>query len=375
MAESINNQFKTLTLEQINTIKVRAELELLERSKSNRACVINQIIVLCKEYGICASDLFDNIIEQPFEQQTLELLPLQRPVEKAQEVLKQGREYIKQKQAEFASTNSASNNHSFVNSCEVDEVKNDADTAKPNALSMIMAKLAAASSKRNLVAHIDSAQQQQLQCLSTYILKVIETGKMTSRELKAVLTDEDYDNYLSRCDEPSPAKIYAAGVPSYFDNYKDLVKEGDFHNTRADIIAKKRNPTYKNGLSSASIMRNKAESCYEKAIECLNELSTTDDWYVAQLWLDRDVEFTHGFEPSACAMGVPRLRNSKSQYVQQKMPKTDTYLQNRLAALETLCDAIETIIYEPDDNYSTSSTEQSKSLRDFITSIDDDLYF
>ena len=374
MAESINNQFKTLTLEQINTIKVRAELELLERSKSNRACVINQIIVLCKEYGICASDLFDNIIEQPVEQQTFELLPLS-PVEQAQEVLKQGREYIKQKQAEFASTNSTSNNHSFVNFCEVDEVKNDADTAKPNALSMLMAKLAAAASKRNLVTHIDSAQQQQLQCLSTYILKVIETGKMTSRELKVVLTEEEYDNYLSRCDEPSPAKIYAAGVPSYFDNYKDLVKEGDFHNTRADIIAKKRNPTYKNGLSSASIMRNKAESCYEKAIECLNELSTTDDWYVAQLWLDRDVEFTHGFEPSACAVGVPRLRNSKSQYVQQKMPKTDTYLQNRLAALETLCDAIEAIIYEPDTYVTPSSTEQSKSIRDFITSIDDDLYF
>jgi hypothetical protein len=164
-------------------------------------------------------------------------------------------------------------------------------------------------------------------------------------------------------------------VPSFFEHYKDLVSEGDRHNTQAGSLAKKRNLTYKNGRSSASIMRYKAESCYEKAIECLNELSTTDDWYVAQLWLDRDVEFTHGFEPSACAMGVPRLRNSKSQYVQQKMPKTDTYLQNRLAALETLCDAIETIIYEPDDNYSTSSTEQSKSLRDFITSIDDDLYF
>ena len=220
-----------------------------------------------------------------------------------------------------------------------------------------------------------SAQQQQLQCLSAYILKVIETGKMTSRELEAVLTQAEYDNYENRCNEPSPAKIYASGVPSYFDNYKDLVKEGNFHNTRADIIAKKRNLTYKNGRSSASDMRYKAESCYEKAIECLQEISMTNDWYVAQLWLDRDVKFTHGCEPSACAVGVPRLRNSKSQYVQQKMPKTDTYLQNRLAALETLCDAIETNIYEPDDNYSTSSTEQSKSLRDLINNIDDDLYF
>ena len=221
MAESLNPQLKKYSVEQLNTIKAEAERELLERSKSNRACVINQIIVLCKEYGICASDLFDNIIEQPVEQQTFELLPLS-PVEQAQEVLKQGHEYIKQKQAEFASTNSTSTIKSMLNFYEVDEVKNDDDMAKPNALSMIMAKLAAAGSKRNLVAHIDSAQQQQLQCLSTFILKVIETGKMTSRELKAVLTQTEYDNYENRCNEPSPAKIYAKGVPSYFDNYKDL---------------------------------------------------------------------------------------------------------------------------------------------------------
>jgi hypothetical protein len=57
------------------------------------------------------------------------------------------------------------------------------------------------------------------------------------------------------------------------------------------------------------------------------------------------------------------------------MPKSDKYLKKRLAAIETLCDAIETIIYELDTYVTPSSTEQSKSLRDFITSIDDDLDF
>jgi len=369
MAESLNSQLEKYTLDQLNTIKTQAERELLARSKKNRAYVIKQIKELCSEYDISATDLF-NVIE-PTAKKKLEQLSQQRPIDQALDVIAQGRDYIKQKNAEFASTTRT--NQSFVNLYEVDDVKND-DDATPSALSMLMAKLAAAGSKRNLVNHIDSTQQHQLQRLSTVILKTIETGNLTSRELKAVLTDDEYDNYLSRCSEPSPNDVYAAGVPSYFDNYKDFVREGDFHNSKADTLAKKRNRTYINGQSSASFIRNKAESCYEKAIECLEELHGTADWDVAQQWLDRDVNFTeHGCEPSACVVGVPRLRNSKSQYAQQTMPKSDKYLKKRLAAIETLCDAIETIIYEPDTYVTPSSTEQSKSLRDFITSIDDDL--
>lgn len=62
MAESLNSQLEKYTLDQLNTIKTQAERELLARSKKNRACVIKQIKVLCSEYDISATDLF-NVIE------------------------------------------------------------------------------------------------------------------------------------------------------------------------------------------------------------------------------------------------------------------------------------------------------------------------
>jgi hypothetical protein len=371
MAESLNSQLEKYTLDQLNTIKTQAERELLARSKKNRACVIKQIKVLCSEYDISATDLF-NVIE-PTAKKKLEQLSPQRPIDQALDVIAQGRDYIKQKNAEFASTTRT--NQSFVNLYEVDDVKND-DDATPSALSMLMAKLAAAGSKRNLVNNIDSTQQHQLQRLSTVILKTIETGNLTSRELKAVLTVAEFDDYESRCNAPSPNDVYATGVPSFFDSYIELMKQADLYNASADKLANARKRTFKNGKSSAEIMRNKAESFYEQAIECIEELHGTADWDVAQQWLDRDVNFTeHGKEPSPCVVEVPRLRNSKSPHAKMGLPKSDKYLKKRLAAIETLCDAIETIIYEPDVDYVPSSSTQSTALRDLINNIDDDLDF
>jgi hypothetical protein len=105
-------------------------------------------------------------------------------------------------------------------------------------------------------------------------------------------------------------------------------------------------------------------------------LHGTADWDVAQQWLDRDVNFVeHSKAPSPCVVEVPRLRNSKSTHAKMGLPKFDKYLKKRLAAIETLCVAIETIIYEPDTYVTPSSSAQSKALRDLINNIDDDLNF
>ena len=368
MAESLNPQLKKYSVEQLNTIKAQAELELLERSKSNRACVINQIIVLCKEYDISAIDLRGAFKKSPTIKNKRKKSPSQCPIKQALDVITQGREHIKEKEADLNSCI----NQNYVDLYALDVMQDNTTMAIPNELSILMAKLATADSKRKLVFHIDATQQQQLNRLNTVILQTIETGKLTSRELKTVLTLTDFDEYESRCNAPSPHDVYVAGVPSFFDNYISYMKQADLFNASADKIASARKRTFKNGQSSAELMRNKAERLYEKAIECIEELHGTADWDVAKQWLDRDVNFVeHDKSPSPCVVEVPRLRKSKSPHVRMGLPKSDKYLKKRLAAIETLCVAIETIIYEPDTYVTPSSSVQSKALLDFITSIDD----
>ena len=372
MAENLNNQMKTLTLEKLHALKFKIEQELLERSQQDRACVIEQIKVLCNEYDISAIDLRGGLKESPTPKKKLKKSPKQNPIKQALDVITQGREYIKEKEADLNSCI----NQNYVDLYAVDVVQDYTTMEKLNALSDIRARLAAADSKRQLVTQIDSAKQQQLNRLNTVILQTIETGKLTSRELKTVLTLTEFDDYESRCNAPSPNDVYAAGVPSFFDNYISYMKQADLFNASADKLASARKRTFKNGKSSAELMRNKAERLYEKAIECIEELHGTADWDVAQQWLDRDVNFVeHGKAPSPCVVEVPRLRNSKSPHVRMGLPKSDKYLKKRLAAIETLCVAIETIIYEPDTYVTPSSSAQSKSLCDLINNIDDDLNF
>jgi hypothetical protein len=57
-----------------------------------------------------------------------------------------------------------------------------------------------------------------------------------------------------------------------------------------------------------------------------------------------------------------------------RLPKKDKYLKHRLAALGILCDAIEKIIYEP-DNEALNVSAKGVVLDDWINTLDDNLDF
>lgn len=136
-------------------------------------------------------------------------------------------------------------------------------------------------------------------------------------------------------------------VQQFFGRYTEMLCQADRLQTQAERM----NPTATlsqgkklsfrlNGkshwcrLSSRGAMSLNAESCYEQALEILDEL--LDEYPEMAAYLDRQP-----FQDGACigispdCASVPRLNNSKSQHNRTQRPKAQSIRQLIIEALET----------------------------------------
>lgn len=135
-------------------------------------------------------------------------------------------------------------------------------------------------------------------------LNCLKRNESTAAQVRKYLSGNERNEF------ESSKFVDPRSQPDELDDYQRMVKQADLANARANTYFKKKNS------SAAKRERAKAERGYEVALERLRELLESDPKLedAIKCWLDRDVTFETGSEPSPDCVGIPRLITSKSMY-------------------------------------------------------------
>jgi hypothetical protein len=194
------------------------------------------------------------------------------------------------------------------------------------------------------------AVRRLAQCVR--VLTKITRGHLAShKQMQRGLTEEEYEQY--RASFNSTVTHYEDewlnGRPQALDEYTKIIKSGDLYNAMAERLSAAKKKKYDtNGQSASLRMRRKAEAAYERALEYLRSLTDgAHDAAEIERWLDRNVSWVAGEEPSVDAEGVPRVRGSKSKYAQDADRPQWSARDGRLwRQREALTSAVLPLVYE-----------------------------
>lgn len=167
---------------------------------------------------------------------------------------------------------------------------------------------------------------------------------MPLRLLKRVFTEQQYNDYSQTLTEPAEQSEveYGEGMPEQLKSYNAKVARADLAWGQFERLS--------NGprrSRSAAEAERRAESLYEDALECLEEIfdcAKRGDWgreMVPRLqrWMDRPVDFEAGVERTVDTdvHGIPRVRGSRSKYAMDSgLPKLSKRLKREYCALTHL---------------------------------------
>jgi len=162
-------------------------------------------------------------------------------------------------------------------------------------------------------------------------------NNVSPRDMKQWLTREQHQFWQSEEERIRGDAMESKEPPREFDPYVALLKKADFAFNKSTGLSgkkpRKRTSKAKLGQSSSSKLEYDSQAIYEKALEKLNEILSSEPTYAE--WLDRSVDFSFESSPSIDSIGMPRLRTSKSQHVQQ---------QNKTSIRQEMHDAKKNII-------------------------------
>lgn len=146
-------------------------------------------------------------------------------------------------------------------------------------------------------------KQERLKRLQKHLAALNAGGSISKRDMKSLLTDAQMQQYEDQWQSARDYKQSIVDGRSELDSYTEKLKIADM------IWSRYENTKEANQKKETEYA---AESAYESALECLQELLYENA--AIELLLDRQVSFEHGYEPGTSACDVPRYRLSTSHH-------------------------------------------------------------
>ena len=222
---------------------------------------------------------------------------------------------------------------------------------------------------RTSIAAEDAKQLQEIQAV---LEDLLNGDGISTRRLRAILTEHQYDEYLGSLTEVryQCEIVYGDGMPEQLKRYNDKLKAADFINAKYE----KMNGMWTTGArkyrhDTLSKTLDKAEHLYENAVECLEEIygiAERGDWgpdIRAKLdaWMDREVVFGVKGKISIDCDGVPRVRGSRSNYAKDSgLPKLSKRLKRQECVLSALLAAGCNSAFDLPKPYEISEDQKTK---------------
>ena len=222
---------------------------------------------------------------------------------------------------------------------------------------------------------VEQADVVRLRGITTALKRIVEQRAVPDREMRSVLTAEQYAEYVTSFDwDMSHVESDERDdMPWQLRDYMHRVREGDKYTRIANLFkrSKKRDAQ---GRTAFGRYEAKAFGCYEEAVMDLCNAIDTDprrnpnardvDAGSILRWLDRDVNPEPGYAPDISAAGVPRVRGTKSKYtLVEADPVVGVRLRKHWRQREALSKAALELLYaEPEEDMLTD--EQRQNLRD-----------
>jgi hypothetical protein len=179
--------------------------------------------------------------------------------------------------------------------------------------------------------------------LNVLRLRMDAGNDVARRDLKNALTVDEWARY-----EQSDSFIRSGHLgarPSVLDTYIEMLRKADFYHSRAEsTLVTDRSRLDHHSRPGRHRLHTDAETAYEKAVEYLAEQLNvnTHNRALIEMWLDRPVDMTPGYEPSLDPISMPRVRGSRSVHCLTNTEPT-IFDQKRKNKYTTLLDAIERI--------------------------------
>jgi hypothetical protein len=170
--------------------------------------------------------------------------------------------------------------------------------------------------------------QTKIQRLKEHI-ETLQKGKDVSlRDLKSLLTTKQIQNYEAGWANEQAVRDMHKEYKMEFERYEKYLKIADALNTK-----------FERSRTNTKALEYKTETAYERAIECLQEVTEGREDLKAQL--DRPFIYTAKDCPSLTARTVPRHKLSKSQHVNSLVCTTKKDIK-----IQVINDAIDELMME-----------------------------
>ena len=174
-----------------------------------------------------------------------------------------------------------------------------------------------------------TSKQRRFDTLTHLIEKMYSSKMATEREIRAVVTPDEWMQYQDTKHLPKPPKM-TPFMRQQFTKYNELLRSADRrfdraeNSTATDRIKRNRMPIYKNPYRIA-------EGEYGNSLEILEELLECEP--NAREFLDRPVFFDFDHATSPDQDSVPRLLTSRSPHLLREGEHYPTNKELRLSTL------------------------------------------
>lgn len=176
---------------------------------------------------------------------------------------------------------------------------------------------------------ITDAEHRTLRLVKVALVSVMAQRAIPKRKMLVILGSERYLRYVQSYDmDISHVEndwTATNRMPMILYDYMQYIKDGDRYTRLANLFRRsvKRDA---NGKTAFQRMDTKAEGCYEEAVMIITNAIDTNplrnpmpDVQLSNeilRWLDRDVSAEMGYGPDISITGVPRIRGTKSKFLQ-----------------------------------------------------------
>lgn len=165
-------------------------------------------------------------------------------------------------------------------------------------------------------------KKRRLKRLKELLARLKRGDDITRRDLKSVLTEEQWNDYEQANQYLSVDYLESVERPQELDVYLEKIKQADFYHARASSTpTTERSRIDSRNRSGRLRLYHQAEAYYEDAVMYLCGVLDGHDVRLAhelRLWLDRDIDTDIEKRPSADPQSVPRIKGSRSIHSESK---------------------------------------------------------
>lgn len=186
-------------------------------------------------------------------------------------------------------------------------------------LEEIRKKLQQAQQQQNATAVSQlstTEKKRRLKRLKELLARLKKGDDITRRDLKSVLTEEQWNDYEQANQYLSVDYSDSIDRPTELDVYLEKIKQADFYHARASSTpTTERSRIDGRNRSGRLRLYHQAEACYEDALMYLCGVLDGHNAQLAnelRMYLDRDIDTDIEKRPTADPQSVPRIKGSRS---------------------------------------------------------------